>query len=216
MRLARGFTLLEVMIALAIVALSVGALLGSVSSSASNVIYLHDKTMAEWVALNRLTEIRTWKVMPPEGRRTGYTDLGGVRWQWEQEVTELPVVKGMFRIEVRARSTGEAAKETRPATKPTQQTEPESKSSGEELARVAWTTTVTGVIGSSNSDRQQPIGAPFANSAPPGGGPGGPNAPGNGNPATPGAPGAPGNPRNPPNNPGTPPASDPKPPATDR
>jgi general secretion pathway protein I len=213
MRRARGFTLLEVMIALAIVALSVGALLGSVSSSASNIIYLHDKTMAEWVALNRLTQIRTWKIMPPEGKRTGYSDMGGVRWQWEQEVTELPV-KGMFRIEVRARSTGEVAKDTRPATKPTQQTEPESKSSGGELARIAWTTTVTGVIGTSNSDRQQPLGATYASSAPPGGGgPGGPSTPGNGNPATPGAPGAP---RNPPNTPGTPPAGDPKPPATDR
>ena len=37
---SRGFTLLEVLIALAIVALSAGALLGSVTSSASNVIYL--------------------------------------------------------------------------------------------------------------------------------------------------------------------------------
>jgi general secretion pathway protein I len=217
MRSARGFTLLEVMIALAIVALSVGALLGSVSSSASNVIYLHDKTMAEWVALNRLTQIRTWKIMPPEGKRTGYSDMGGVRWQWEQEVTELPV-KGMFRIEVRARSTGEAAKDTRPATKPAQQVEPESKSSGGELARIAWMTTVTGVIGTSTSDRQQPLGATYASSAPPGGGggPGGPNAPGNGNPATPGTPGSPGGTRNPPNNPGSPPGDDPKPPATER
>ena len=55
---ARGFTLLEVLIALAIVAMSVGALLGTVTSSASNIIYLKEKTLAEWVALNRLTEIR--------------------------------------------------------------------------------------------------------------------------------------------------------------
>jgi type II secretion system protein I len=72
----RGFTLLEVLIALAIVALSVGALLGTVTSSGSNVSYLHDKTLAEWVALNRLTEIRTAKLMPDAGKRTGQRGNG--------------------------------------------------------------------------------------------------------------------------------------------
>jgi general secretion pathway protein I len=69
--LARGFTLLEVLIALGIVAMSVGALLGTVTSSASNVIYLKDKTLAEWVALNRLAELRIDKNMPDPGKRKG-------------------------------------------------------------------------------------------------------------------------------------------------
>src|SRR5262245_63646305 len=103
---SRGFTLLEVLIALAIVALSVGALLGTITSSASNVSYLKDKTLAEWVALNRLTEIRIAQQMPDKGRRVGNTDMAGMHWQWEEEVTELPV-KGMFRVEIRARPTGE-------------------------------------------------------------------------------------------------------------
>ena len=65
-RTRRGFTLLEVLIALAIVALSAGALLGTITSSASNVAYLQDKTLAEWVALNRLTEIRIAQQMPDD------------------------------------------------------------------------------------------------------------------------------------------------------
>ena len=88
---ARGFTLLEVLIALAIVAMSVGALLGTVTSSASNVIYLKDKTLAEWVALNRLTEMRIDQNMPDQGKRNGNTVMGGMRWEWEEEVIELPV-----------------------------------------------------------------------------------------------------------------------------
>ena len=76
----RGFTLLEVLIALAIVAMSVGALLGTVTSSASNVIYLKEKTLAEWVALNRLTEVRIDQNMPAKGARTGNTVMGGQRW----------------------------------------------------------------------------------------------------------------------------------------
>ena len=110
----RGFTLLEVLIALAIVAVSVGALLGTVTSSASNIIYLKDKTLAEWVALNRLTEIRIAQQMPDPGKRTGNAEMGGMRWQWEEEVVELPV-KGMFRVDMRARPTGETVDDSRQA-----------------------------------------------------------------------------------------------------
>ena len=67
-----------------------GALLGTITSSASNVIYLKDKTLAEWVALNRLTEIRIAQQLPDKGKRTGNAEMGGMRWQWEEEVTELP------------------------------------------------------------------------------------------------------------------------------
>jgi len=101
-RSARGFTLLEVLIALAIVALSAGALMGTITSSASNISYLKDKTLSEWVALNVLTDIRIGQQMPDPGKRTGNAEMGGLRWQWEQEVSELPV-KGMWRIDVRVR-----------------------------------------------------------------------------------------------------------------
>ncbi len=130
--LARGFTLLEVLIALAIVAMSVGALLGTVTSSASNVIYLKDKTLAEWVALNRLTEVRIDKNMPDEGKRNGNSVLGGMRWEWEEEVVELPV-KGMLRIDVRAHATGEAVDDSRPVEKPTTQKLTPSSPSGASL-----------------------------------------------------------------------------------
>jgi len=87
----RGFTLLEVLIALAIVAMAVGALLGTITSSASNISYLRSKTIAEWVALNHLTEVRISQQMPDTGRRTGYTVMAGMRWQWEQEVIETSI-----------------------------------------------------------------------------------------------------------------------------
>jgi general secretion pathway protein I len=82
----QGFTLLEVLIALAIVAMSVGALLGTITSSASNIIYLKDKTLAEWVALNRLTEVRIDQNMPAKGKRSGSTVMAGMRWEWQEEV----------------------------------------------------------------------------------------------------------------------------------
>lgn len=173
---ARGFTLLEVLIALAIVALSAGALLGAVTSSASNVIYLKEKTLAEWVALNRLTEIRIAVDMPGGGRRKGSTTMAGMRWEWEEEVTELPI-KGMFRIDVRAHSTGELVDDTKPVQQSSAQAATDAGSStAAESLQVAWTTTVTGVMGASRSQVREAVVAPFSGNLatagqPPGGSP---------------------------------------------
>ena len=208
--LARGFTLLEVLIALAIVAMSVGALLGTVTSSASNVIYLKDKTLAEWVALNRLTELRIDKNMPDLGKRKGNSVLGGMRWEWEEEVVELPV-KGLLRIDVHAHATGEAVDDSRPVEKPTTQKLTPSSPSGASLDKAAWTTTVTGVVSTARSDLMQPpppfVGSPQSNN--PGGNPKG--APGS-SPGTPNAPGTPGTP----GTPGGMPVNPPKSPSQDR
>ena len=203
---ARGFTLLEVLIALAIVAMSVGALLGTVTSSASNVIYLKDKTLAEWVALNRLTEVRIDGSMPDPGRRIGNTVMGGIRWEWMEEVTELPV-EGMLRIEVRAHATGELVDDSRPTEKPTAQKLSPSTAAGSGKDKTFWTTAVTGVVSRARSDLTQPpppiIGTQQNNPLNPGGAPGGPGAnPGSPNsPGTPGAPGTPGGRPNPPKTP---------------
>jgi len=176
----RGFTLLEVLIALVIVTLAVSALLGTITSSASNVEYLQEKTVADWVALNRLTEVRISQQMPDKGRRTGNTEMAGRRWQWEEEVIELPV-KGMFRVEVRARPTGEFVDDSRKESKDTAQKDSESRSAGDELDKLGWTTSVIGVVGTSQSARReaiaaQYIGQPGQGGPPPGTPKGGPGA----------------------------------------
>lgn len=57
-RRSRGFTLIEVMVALLIVAIGLAALMITVSSTARTSGFLRDKTVAQWIALNRLTEVR--------------------------------------------------------------------------------------------------------------------------------------------------------------
>jgi general secretion pathway protein I len=156
-----GFTLLEVLIALAVVAMSVGALLGTVTSSASNVIYLKEKTLAEWVALNRLTELRIDQNMPSKGKRTGKSVMGGQQWEWEEEVTEAPQPKGLFRIDVRAHATGEFVDDSRPVEKPVAQKLSPSSSSGTALEKVAWTAKVTSYVSRSRSGFRNPNAAPI-------------------------------------------------------
>lgn len=184
-RHARGFTLLEVLIALAIVALSAGALLGSVTSSASNVIYLKQKTLAEWVALNRLTEIRIDKDMPSLGKRKGNSVMGGMRWEWEEEVTELPI-QGSFRIEVRAHATGEMVDDTRPVDQSnnSQQATPTTPS-GNSTRNIPWTTSVVGVVGGSRSQLRAPIAVSWTISTTGGNPNPNPNSPPGGNPNSP-------------------------------
>ena len=55
---SRGFTLIEVLVALMVVAIGLAALMVAVSSTARTSGYLRDKTLAQWIALNRLSEVR--------------------------------------------------------------------------------------------------------------------------------------------------------------
>jgi len=56
--LAAGFTLVEVLVALVVVAIGLAALMLAVSGTARTSGYLRDKAIAQWIGLNRLTEVR--------------------------------------------------------------------------------------------------------------------------------------------------------------
>ena len=97
-----GFTLIEVLVALAIVAIGMAAVLSSLTSSASTVVFMHDKTLANWVALNHIAEQRLLPQMPQLGKTDGDIDFAGQKWHWAQEVVALPV-QGMVRLDVHVR-----------------------------------------------------------------------------------------------------------------
>ena len=83
--LSKGFTLVEVMIALAIVALSVPALLLTLNQQIDGTAYLRDRSLAQMVAANRLTELRL--ALRHGGQRlngnlTGSETLADRDWYW--------------------------------------------------------------------------------------------------------------------------------------
>jgi general secretion pathway protein I len=96
---ARGFTLIEVMIALVVVALGIGALLTTLTSSAETIGRLRVQSFAQWVALNRISEVRLSGERPATGTRDGEAEFGGARWRWHQQVSDAGFA-GMLRIEV--------------------------------------------------------------------------------------------------------------------
>ena len=89
-----GFTLIEVLVALAIVTIGMAAVLGTLSSSADTVSYLRDKTFAQWVGLNQIANLRLSGQVAPTGNSEGDTDFAGRKWHWRQEVaaTQIPGV----------------------------------------------------------------------------------------------------------------------------
>lgn len=96
----RGFTLIEVLAALIIVSLGMLGVIQAVSQTASNSIYLRDKTLAHWIAMNRLTETRLAARPPEFDESSDEVDYAGRRWRWTMEVSETPV-ESLRRIDVR-------------------------------------------------------------------------------------------------------------------
>jgi general secretion pathway protein I len=111
---ASGFTLIEVLVAMFVIALGVGALLTTLTSSANSVAHLRDKSFAEWIALNRISEVRLSASPPGPGVTTGGTDYAGAKWRWRQEVIDQDVA-GILRIDVAVtRATDESVVDTEP------------------------------------------------------------------------------------------------------
>ena len=82
-----GFTLLEVLVALAVLAITMGALIKVTDTYAFNASYLQEKTLAQWVAENKAVEYHLMKEFPPVGSKTGETEMAKVDWQWRVKVS---------------------------------------------------------------------------------------------------------------------------------
>jgi general secretion pathway protein I len=97
-----GFTLIEVLVALVIVAFGMGAVLSALSSSANNISALRERSLAEWVALNQVADTRLLLNPPQPGVTEGdVKDFGNADWHWRQDVIAVDMIPGMLEIAVR-------------------------------------------------------------------------------------------------------------------
>lgn len=87
---AAGFTLIEMIIAVGILALAMAALVTSMGGQANHARALRDTTLGLWVAHNRLTEIELEPAWPAVGTSDGEVEMAGVRWRWTVAVSESP------------------------------------------------------------------------------------------------------------------------------
>lgn len=82
---SRGFTLVEVMVALLIIAVAVSSLLFQMMSTINSTAYLRQQTIAHWVALNQLELVYLENRKSNQliaGERSGSEDMAGKEWFW--------------------------------------------------------------------------------------------------------------------------------------
>lgn len=85
-----GFTLIEILVAMAVLAVALTALIKGSSLHTSNAAYLRDRTLATWVAQNQLVKLQLARTWPSIGKKDGKVEMAGIEWQWKTETKKSP------------------------------------------------------------------------------------------------------------------------------
>lgn len=97
-----GFTLIEVLIAMTVIALAMSAIIRTTTTSAFNTAHIRDKTFAHWIAENRLEQLRIDGGFPSTGDDEVDIEMSGRKWKVLTNIKETPD-KDMRRVEIRVR-----------------------------------------------------------------------------------------------------------------
>jgi len=103
-RRACGFTLIEVLVGLLVLALALLALTRTAASQVQNFGLLRERTLAGWLAEDVLTETRLASHFPATGRSDGQRQFAGRQWRWQLDVQATDVAT-IRRLQVRVYDT---------------------------------------------------------------------------------------------------------------
>lgn len=95
----QGMTLLEVMVALVIFAMTATAIVKAAGDHLSSIGQIEEITFATWVANNRLTELNLSSTWPPKNNQKGSQKMADRTWHWQQKVLKTND-KDLLSIEV--------------------------------------------------------------------------------------------------------------------
>jgi general secretion pathway protein I len=95
----RGFTLLEVLIALMVISISLVAIAGEMISMLNAANTMQERTYASWIAHNKVTEMRLANIVPEVSTSSGELDYANREWAWRAVVSETGV-ENLFRVDV--------------------------------------------------------------------------------------------------------------------
>ncbi len=96
---AGGFTLIEIMVALLVLAVALAATARSLGVATDTTAALRDRALARWVAEDQLTSLELQRAWPALDVTEGDAEMGGRTFHWSQAVTPTPVAR-MRRIEL--------------------------------------------------------------------------------------------------------------------
>ena len=86
----RGFTLVEILVALAIVAVALSAGMRALAQATDGSTLLKQRTLALWVAQNRLAALQLAARPPDVGSDQGVEEQAGRRFAWRETITATP------------------------------------------------------------------------------------------------------------------------------
>jgi general secretion pathway protein I len=89
-RIDPGFTLIEVLVALAIVAVALAAGMRALAQSADGATSLKARTLALWVAQNELAKAQLADPPPSAGTTNGEAVQAGMRFSWRETISPTP------------------------------------------------------------------------------------------------------------------------------
>jgi general secretion pathway protein I len=95
-----GFTLIEVLVALTVIAFALAAIIRAVGVMTANTAHLKEKTYAHWIAMNRVAELRVTKAWPSVGDSSDDVEMFGQEWRWMQKVTQMAISEHIRQVEV--------------------------------------------------------------------------------------------------------------------
>lgn len=98
-RKSGGFTLIEVMVAMAIAALGLAAVAAAVSQMIDAGSAMRQRTYASWIAQNRIAELRLANVVPEVSETSGDVIFADREWLWRATISETGV-ENLFRVDV--------------------------------------------------------------------------------------------------------------------
>ena len=110
-RPSAAFTLLEIMVALAIIALTLGAVIDKTTQSNRHAQHLRDKTIAGWVALNQLALVRARREWTNKSSKQGQVEMGGRDWLWTMKISSTDD-KNIRRLDIDVFSTEEGREDS--------------------------------------------------------------------------------------------------------
>ena len=96
----KGFTLIEVMVAVAILALSFTSLMSALGHSSKQHIQLRDRFWAQNIAWNQAVNIHLEAQVRLAGKDSGQIAMFNTTWQWQVDVHEAS--PDLYRIDVDA------------------------------------------------------------------------------------------------------------------
>jgi general secretion pathway protein I len=101
---SRGFTLVEVLVALAVLAIALAAVMRAMGQAVDTTVSLREHEIALWVAQNRLAEHQMRQDWPDADTVDGEAEMGGEKWYWREQVSTTPE-PNMRRVEIAVRRT---------------------------------------------------------------------------------------------------------------